>query len=139
VISNTEPAISALSLLREMNVRISLDDFGTGYSSLSYLKRLPVTGLKIDQSFVRDIASDPDDTAIVRAIIAVAEELNLDVTAEGVETAAQVEYLKSHGCRGAQGFYFARPMPANEIRALLDGGAPPAKSVPIEGEGWRAT
>ena len=109
MISNTEAAISALSLLREMNVRISLDDFGTGYSSLSYLKRLPVTGLKIDQSFVRDIASDPDDTAIVRAIIAVAEELNLDVTAEGVETAAQVEYLKSHGCRRSAGLLLRAP------------------------------
>ena len=106
---------------------------------MSYLKRLPVTGLKIDQSFVRDIASDPDDTAIVRAIIAVAEELDLDVTAEGVETAAQVEYLKSHGCRGAQGYYFARPMPASEMRALLDGGALPATPIAVEGEGWRAT
>jgi EAL domain-containing protein (putative c-di-GMP-specific phosphodiesterase class I) len=75
----------------------------------------------------------------VRAIIAVAEELNLDVTAEGVETAAQVEYLKSHGCRGAQGFYFARPMPAGEIRALLDGRVLPARSIPVEGDGWRAT
>jgi EAL domain-containing protein (putative c-di-GMP-specific phosphodiesterase class I) len=134
VMSNTEAAISTLTLLREMNVRISLDDFGTGYSSLSYLKRLPVTGLKIDQSFVRDFAANPDDAAIVRAIIVVAKALSLDVTAEGVETAEHVEFLKAHGCSEAQGFYFARPMPANEMRALLGRGSFPAAGITVEGE-----
>ena len=129
VMSNTEAAIEALSLLREMNVRISLDDFGTGYSSLSYLKRLPVTGLKIDQSFVRDLSASSGDTAIVRAIIVVAQELTLDVVAEGVETVEQVEFLKAHGCREAQGFYFSRPLPADEICALLERGAMPATTT----------
>jgi EAL domain-containing protein (putative c-di-GMP-specific phosphodiesterase class I) len=120
VMSNTEAAIDTLALLREMNVRISLDDFGTGYSSLSYLKRFPVTRLKIDQTFVRDLATDVDDAAIVRAIIVFAEELSLDVTAEGVETAQQVAFLTAHNCGEAQGFYFARPAPANEILTLLE-------------------
>jgi diguanylate cyclase (GGDEF)-like protein/PAS domain S-box-containing protein len=126
VMSNIDAAMETLKLLRDMKVRISLDDFGTGYSSLSYLKRLPVTGLKIDQSFIRDLATDPDDAAIVRAIIAVALELALDVTAEGVETAEQLAFLKSHGCTEAQGFYFARPVPADAMRALLEAGALPA-------------
>jgi diguanylate cyclase (GGDEF)-like protein/PAS domain S-box-containing protein len=126
VMLNAEETINTMALLRGMDVRISLDDFGTGYSSLSYLKRFPVTGLKIDQSFVRDLASDPDDAAIVRAIIVVAQELMLDVTAEGVETIEQLEFLKAHGCGEAQGYYFARPVPAADMRALLERGTLPA-------------
>jgi diguanylate cyclase (GGDEF)-like protein/PAS domain S-box-containing protein len=127
VMSNTDDAVNTMAALRGMDVRISLDDFGTGYSSLSYLKRLPVTGLKIDQSFVRDVATDPDDAAIVRAIIVVAQELSLDVTAEGVETAEHVLFLRLHGCREAQGYYFARPMPASEIAVLLERGTLPSE------------
>ena len=126
VMLNADETINTMALLRGMDVRISLDDFGTGYSSLSYLKRFPVTGLKIDQSFVRDIANDPDDAAIVRAIIVVAQALMLDVTAEGVETVEQLEFLKAHGCGEAQGYYFARPVPASEMRALLERGSLPA-------------
>ena len=125
VMMHADDAINTMARLRGMDVRISLDDFGTGYSSLSHLKRLPVTGLKIDQSFVRDLAFDPDDAAIVRAIVAVAHELMLDVTAEGVETIEQAEFLKAHGCSEAQGYYFARPVPADEMRALLERGTLP--------------
>ncbi len=120
VMLSLDKAMATLSELRAMGVQVSLDDFGTGYSSLSYLKRFPVTGLKIDQTFVRDLATDVDDAAIVRAIIVVAEELSLDVTAEGVETAQQVAFLTAHNCGAAQGFYFARPGPANEILSLLE-------------------
>jgi diguanylate cyclase (GGDEF)-like protein/PAS domain S-box-containing protein len=126
VMMHPDDAINTMARLRGMDVRIALDDFGTGYSSLSYLKRLPVTGLKIDQSFIRDLAFDPDDAAIVRAIVAVAHELMLEVTAEGVETAEQAEFLKTHGCTEAQGYYFARPVPAAEMRALLERGTLPA-------------
>ena len=125
VMSNAEEAVNMMAALRGMDIRISLDDFGTGYSSLSYLKKLPVTGLKIDQSFVRDLATDPDDAAIVRAIIVVAQELMLDVIAEGVETAEHAHFLRLHGCAQAQGYYFARPLPGAEIEALLQQGMLP--------------
>ncbi len=111
-----------LRALRAMGVRISIDDFGTGYSSLSYLKQLPVTGIKIDQSFVRDLGEREDDAAIVRSVIAVAQALSLAVTAEGVENAAQAAFLHAHGCLEAQGFHFARPVPAAAAGLLLAAG-----------------
>jgi sensor c-di-GMP phosphodiesterase-like protein len=97
-----------------------VDDFGTGYSSLAYLQRFPVHALKIDQSFVRDIGQDSNDTALVAAIIAMAHSLHLKVLAEGVETAQQISFLKSHGCMTGQGFYYSKAVPADCFTRLLE-------------------
>jgi diguanylate cyclase len=106
-----------LDELRAAGVRVSIDDFGTGYSSLAYLKRLPADELKIDRSFVMHMAEDAGDTAIVRSVIALGHELGLLVTAEGVEDAVSLEWLRAFGCDRAQGYYFARPMDAESLRA----------------------
>jgi EAL domain-containing protein (putative c-di-GMP-specific phosphodiesterase class I) len=121
IIHRSEEVIARIQAFDDMGVRISIDDFGTGYSSLSYLKRFAIHQLKIDQSFVRDISSDPDDAAIVSAIIAIAHSLGLAVVAEGVETAEQLAFLKSLGCDAAQGYYFSKPVPAEEFSRLLGG------------------
>jgi len=102
-----------------MGVRLSIDDFGTGYSSLAYLKRLPVTEIKIDRSFVSNVAADEDDAAIVLSTIQLAESLRLDVVAEGVETAATFDALTGFGCRRLQGFFLTRPLPADELEQWL--------------------
>ncbi|MCU1347342.1 MAG: domain S-box protein, partial [Acidobacteria bacterium] len=99
--------------------RISLDDFGTGHSSLSYLKRFPIDTLKIDQSFVRDITTDPDTAAIVTAIIAMAHSLRLKVIAEGVEFSEQAKFLKRYACDQMQGFLIKPPVPAGQFLELL--------------------
>jgi EAL domain-containing protein (putative c-di-GMP-specific phosphodiesterase class I) len=114
-----ESVMDTLGQLKAMGVKLSIDDFGTGYSSLSYLKRLAVDKLKIDQSFVSDLSSDANDEAIVNAIIQVAHALQLKVIAEGVENLAQLDYLKQHDCDEIQGYYYAKPVPASEVGAVL--------------------
>ncbi len=114
-----EQSISILRDIRSFGIGLAIDDFGTGYSSLSYLKRYPIDKLKIDRSFVEDIATNPDDTAIVEAIVGVAHGLKLQVVAEGVETLDQLDFLRAQGCDAWQGFYFSCPLPAHDFVALL--------------------
>lgn len=112
-------AASILQNLRDKGIAVSVDDFGTGYSSLSYLKKLPLDILKIDQSFVRQLNDNPDDAAIACAIISMGKSLNLRIIAEGVETAEDLAFLSAHGCDEVQGFYFSRPVPAEQFSRLL--------------------
>ena len=119
---NAEEVLRTMNDLKALGVKLSIDDFGTGYSSLSYLKRVTVDRLKIDRSFVNDVADDPDDAAIVRAIIQLGRSLKLDVIAEGVETPSQLDFLTMEGCHSAQGFFFARPMPAADLDGMLHSG-----------------
>lgn len=116
---NTEETIARLEALKELGVRIAIDDFGTGYSSLSYLQRFPIDILKIDRAFVQGIAENADDQALAQTIIQLARTLRLSTVAEGVETVEQLERLRALGCDHAQGFYFARPIPSEQISALL--------------------
>jgi predicted signal transduction protein with EAL and GGDEF domain len=111
-----------LRALKGLGVRIALDDFGTGYSSLSYMKRFPIDALKIDQSFVRDMTSDSDDASIVSAVIDMGRSLNMRVVAEGIQTRDQLQFLKARHCPEGQGFYFAPPVPAEQLTALLSEG-----------------
>ncbi|MDP3088746.1 MAG: PAS domain S-box protein [Methylotenera sp.] len=119
LLDNVEDTIYTMNALKEVGIRFSLDDFGTGYSSLQYLKRLPLYQLKIDQSFVRDIAVDNSDQAIVRTIIAMAHTLNLSVIAEGVETIEQQDLLLSNGCSSYQGYFFGKPVPIEQFDEAL--------------------
>lgn len=119
IMEKTEQTIATLVQLNEMGIQVSIDDFGTGYSSLSYLKRLPIQVLKIDQSFVRDIASDADDKAIVGAIVALAQNLRLRVIAEGVENAEQLDHVRALGCDEVQGYHFSKPLAAADFEAFV--------------------
>jgi len=119
VLKNTEATILKMREIKLLGVSFSMDDFGTGYSSLQYLKRLPLDQIKIDQSFVRDIATDPNDAAIVQTVIAMSEAMGLNVIAEGVETEAQREFLDLRGCHAFQGYLFSKPVPLQQFEELL--------------------
>ena len=118
LVSNVDEVIEKMNALKARGIRFSLDDFGTGYSSLSYLKRLPLDQLKIDQSFVRDVLSDPNDASIARTIIVLAQNLGLGVIAEGVETEMQREFLANAGCHAYQGYLFSKPLPVDGFEAF---------------------
>jgi len=119
VMRNVEESVVTLNSLHQMGLQLSIDDFGTGYSSLSYLKRFPINTLKIDQSFVRDITTDPDDAAIAAAIVGLAHSLKLNVIAEGVETREQLDFLRGISCNEAQGYYFSRPLAPDALEKFL--------------------
>jgi len=119
LMANTERTIATLQNLKNLGVQVSIDDFGTGYSSLAYLRRFPIDKLKIDIAFIRDITTNPDAASIALTIIRMAHGLKLDVIAEGVETEAQLAYLRRNGCDQIQGYYFSRPLPLVEIEQIL--------------------
>lgn len=119
IMEHTDTAVDTIGRLWALGVQLAMDDFGTGYSSLSYLKRFPMQILKIDRSFINDLTSDPGDAALTRAIIVMAHSLDMQVVAEGVETAEQLEFLRKEGCDFMQGYYYSPPRPADEFEALL--------------------
>ena len=120
IMINPEGAIAILKRISQLGIKVAVDDFGTGYSSLSYLKKLPINKLKIDQSFVRDLPHDDEDVAIVKAIVALAHSLNLELIAEGVETVEQKEFLVKSGCENIQGYLYAKPMPSEQMKMFLE-------------------
>ncbi len=122
IMKDTKKCIQLLNHVKKLGVTISIDDFGTGYSSLSYLKKFPISKIKIDQSFVRDVHNDEDDAALVKAIISIAENLNLSTIAEGVETNEQREFMLKHGCDKIQGYFYSKPICAKDMKELLEKG-----------------
>ncbi|MEW6583286.1 MAG: EAL domain-containing protein, partial [Actinomycetota bacterium] len=134
LMSDTDGAVAALAALKELGVRVAIDDFGTGYSSLGYLERLPVDQLKVDRIFIEGIDRPDGEAPLVQAILEIGRVMGLEVTAEGVESAGQAEYLRAVGVDVAQGYYFARPVSAGQIRATLDGRPLPRGGEPAAGE-----
>ena len=129
-----QQGFALLRAVRELGVHVAIDDFGTGYSSLAYLKHFPIEALKIDRSFVADLGRDSNDAAICAAIIAMGRQLGLKIVAEGVETKEQLQFLATHGCTLAQGFYIAKPVEAPEMAKLLKIGSndsSPTVSIPM--------
>jgi EAL domain-containing protein (putative c-di-GMP-specific phosphodiesterase class I) len=126
LLSNAQLTLSVLQDLRAMGLKLAIDDFGTGYSSLSYLKQFPVSKLKIDRSFIRDVAVNPDDAAITTAIIGMARSLNLKAIAEGVEDEAQMSFLRARQCDEIQGYYFSKPLAVDKVAEKLRGDYPEA-------------
>ena len=122
LLDDAEETVARLDQLKALGVHLAIDDFGTGYSSLSYLRRFPVDILKVDQSFVSGLGHDPEDSAIVQAVIHMGQALRMTTLAEGVETAHHVIELRELDCDVAQGFHFARPVPAEQFEALLEAG-----------------
>ncbi|MGC2061854.1 MAG: EAL domain-containing protein [Thermodesulfovibrionales bacterium] len=121
IMENAESSVIVLAELRDLGIRLSIDDFGTGYSSLSYLKRFPINTLKIDKTFIRDVDKDSDSGAIVKAIIAMAHNLNLELIAEGVETGQELAFLQEYNCYHIQGFWFCHPLSADGLTEFLQG------------------
>ena len=119
IMKDPEQSIDVLEKISAMGIELAVDDFGTGYSSLTYLKRLPINRLKIDRSFIRDIHLDEEDVTIIKTIINLAKNLNLDVIAEGVETQEQSEFLQLNGCVNIQGYLFSKPLSAEDMSHFL--------------------
>ncbi len=122
IMTNPEEAIKLLGQISDLGIELAVDDFGTGYSSLAYLKRLPIDKLKIDQAFVRDLPDDEEDAGITKAVIALAQSLKLRVIAEGVETKSQKDFIIENGCENIQGYYYSKPIPADEMQIILENG-----------------
>ncbi len=137
IITHPEKAVATLAKLKERGISITVDDFGTGYSSLSYLARLPIEAVKIDQRFVHGLEHNSNDVAITQAIIALSHSLGLRVIAEGVETGAQFDFLKSHGCEAAQGFLIARPLEESEFLAWWKAQEEQARAVLLQPDMWQ--
>ena len=131
LIEDPEASIRTLSELKKLGIKIAIDDFGTGYSSLAYLRRLPVDCVKVDRSFVRGLPENAEDAAIVNAVIQLGHALKLSVTAEGVETPAQLVSLQAAGCDTAQGFLFSRPEPPETVEKLFE--RPGAEAAAVVG------
>ncbi|MBI3444817.1 MAG: EAL domain-containing protein, partial [Magnetospirillum sp.] len=119
LMNDVDTAVRKMKALRDLGIGLSIDDFGTGYSSLSYLGRFPITTLKIDRAFIADVDTNPKTAEIARAIIGLSRGLNLEVVAEGAEIAAHINFLRDNGCDTVQGFYYSRPVPADEFERMM--------------------